>query len=465
MATPAQDTPALDRSSLRRLMAAGLIGSSIEWYDFFIYATAAALVFGDLFFPNASPLIGTLLAFSTFWAGFIARPIGGLIFGHFGDRVGRKPALVTCLVLMGSATFLIGLLPTAGTIGVLAPVALVVLRFLQGIAVGGQWGGVILLLTENAGRDHQGRAGTFGQMGVPIGVILGNVVFLLVSALVSPDAFVSWGWRIPFLCSAVLLPVVLFIQLRVEDTPVFRQLQERHAHNPEAQVAQAPLTEVLRRHRRPVLLGAGLLFGTNAIFYISIAGVLNYATQELGIDRDALLSVTLITSFISIFIIYFSGSVSDRIGRRPPILVGAAIITLWAFPFFLLIDTASLALIFVALTVGLIGSSLTYGPLAAYLAELFEPRIRYSGASMAYQLAAILVSGGTPFIMTALLAATGTSMSVAAYLVLMGAITFAAALALRETRPRGESRRGGLRGSTGTDSTTGIRTTDLQPGH
>ncbi|TFV63393.1 MFS transporter [Geodermatophilus sp. DF01-2] len=464
MATPHQETPALDRRSLRRLMTAGLVGSSIEWYDFFIYATAAALVFGDLFFPDASPLIGTLLAFSTFWAGFIARPIGGLIFGHFGDKVGRKPALVTCLVLMGSATFLIGLLPTAASIGVLAPIALVVLRFLQGIAVGGQWGGVILLLTENAGRDHQGRAGTFGQMGVPIGVILGNVVFLVVSATVSPEAFLSWGWRIPFLGSAVLLPVVLFIQLRVEDTPVFRQLQERHAHAPEAQVAQAPLMEVVRKHRRPVLLGACLLFGTNAIFYISIAGVLDYATRDLGVDRDALLTVTLITAAISIFVIYFSGSVSDRIGRRPPILLGAAIIALWAFPFFWLIDTASLPLIFVALTGGLIGSSLTYGPLAAYLAELFEPRIRYSGASLAYQLAAILVSGATPFLMTALLAATGTTASVSAYIFLMGVVTFVAALVLRETRTKDEIHRSTTRGSTGTASTSGMPTRDLEPG-
>jgi MFS family permease len=463
MTTPRHETPALDRRSLRKLMAAGLIGSSIEWYDFFIYATAAALVFGELFFPNASPLVGTLLAFSTFWAGFIARPIGGLVFGHFGDKVGRKPALVTCLVLMGSATFLIGLLPTAGSIGVLAPIALVVLRFLQGIAVGGQWGGVILLLTENAGRDRQGRAGTFGQMGVPIGVILGNIVFLVVSATVSPESFVSWGWRIPFLASAVLLPVVMFIQLRVEDTPVFRQLQERHEHAPEAQVAQAPITEVVRKHRRPVLLGAGLLFGTNAIFYISIAGVLDYATRDLGVDRDELLAVTLAASAISVFIIYFSGVVSDRVGRRPPILLGAAVIALWAFPFFWLIDTASLPLIFLALVGGLIGSSLTYGPLAAFLAELFEPRIRYSGASLAYQLAAILVSGGTPFLMTALLAATGTSASVSAYIFLMGAITFVSALVLRETRTRDEIRGGRGRGARRTEPTTGMAPGDRRP--
>src|SRR5215213_8452684 len=258
MTTPRYETPALDRRSLRKLMAAGLIGSSIEWYDFFIYATAAALVFGELFFPNASPLLGTLLAFSTFWAGFIARPIGGLIFGHFGDKVGRKPALVTCLLLMGTATFLIGVLPTAGSVGALAPVLLVSLRFLQGIAVGGQWGGVTLLLTESAGTERKGFSGSFGQMGVPMGVILGNGVFLIVGALVSQGQFVDWGWRIPFLLSALLVPVVMFIQLRIEETPTFQQLQSKAA---EGAVEQAPIKEVVKTSRKQVLVGSGLLFG------------------------------------------------------------------------------------------------------------------------------------------------------------------------------------------------------------
>src|SRR5215217_1807681 len=294
-------TGRIDRSECRRLLGAGLVGSSLEWYDFFVYATAAALVFGELFFPHASPLMGTLLAFSTFWAGFIARPIGGLVFGHFGDRFGRKPALMTCLLLMGSATFIIGLLPTADTIGVLAPVLLVLLRFIQGIAVGGQWGGVALLLTESAGAQRRGFAGTFAQMGVPVGVILGNLAFLIVGALVSDQAFADWGWRIPFLLSAVLFPVVLFIQLRIEETPAFKSLQDLSAQE-SGKVEQAPVREALRTHRRSVLLGAGLLFGTNAIFYISIAGVLDYATRDLGVDRDELLAVTLAASAISVFI-------------------------------------------------------------------------------------------------------------------------------------------------------------------
>jgi MFS family permease len=424
-----------ERRTLRKLMAAGLVGSSLEWYDFFIFATAAALVFPKLFFPDASPLIGLLLSFSTFWAGFIARPVGGLVFGHVGDKFGRKPALVACLGMMAAATFLIGLLPTSATLGVLAPVLLVLLRFVQGIAVGGQWGGVVLLLTETAGPDKRGFAGTFGQAGVPLGVILGNVAFLVVGATVPPADFAAWGWRVPFLASALLFPVVLFIQLKVEDSPVFREIKERRAEAP-AVAAPAPLREVLRTHWRTVLLGSGLMFASNAIFYVSIAGVLDYSTRELGLARNSVLVVTLLSSLLSVPVILLAGRWSDRHGRRPLIVVGAVGLILWAFPYFWLIDTASLGLIFVALAVGGVASSLVYGPVAAYLAELFEPHVRYSGASLAYQLASILVSGGTPFIMTALLVTTGSSASVSAFLLVMGVVTLASALGLRETHHR-----------------------------
>ncbi|MET9627002.1 MFS transporter [Lentzea sp. NPDC006480] len=417
-----------EKKTLRRLMAAGLVGSSIEWYDFFIYATAAALVFPKLFFPEATPIVGLLLSFSTFWAGFIARPVGGLVFGHVGDKFGRKPALVICLALMAAATFLIGLLPTSSSIGVGAPILLVVLRFLQGIAVGGQWGGVVLLLTESAHPGKRGFAGTFGQAGVPIGVFLGNVAFILATTTLSKEDFASWGWRIPFLASALLFPVVLFIQLKVEDSPVFRELKESRKPT-----AQTPLTEALRTHRKPILLGAGLMFASNAIFYVSIAGVLSYATTTLGLSRESVLIVSLLSSVVSIPVILWAGHASDRMGRRPLIIAGAIGLVLWAFPYFLLVDTGSLVLLFVAATVGGIASSLVYGPIAAYLGELFEPHVRYSGASLAYQLASILVSGGTPFIMTALLGATGSSMSVSAFLCLMGLATLFSALKLPET--------------------------------
>lgn len=420
-----------EKKTLRRLMAAGLVGSSIEWYDFFIYATAAALVFPKLFFPEATPIAGLLLSFSTFWAGFVARPIGGLVFGHVGDRFGRKPALVICLALMATATFLIGLLPTSSSIGVGAPILLVLLRFLQGIAVGGQWGGVVLLLTESAHPGKRGFAGTFGQAGVPIGVFLGNVAFILATTTLSKEAFAAWGWRVPFLASALLFPVVLFIQLKVEDSPVFRELQAKRADAP----APAPLSEAIRTHRKPVLLGAGLMFASNAIFYVSIAGVLSYATTTLGLSRESVLIVSLLSSVVSIPVILYSGHLSDRLGRRPLIIAGAAGLVVWAFPYFLLVDTGSLVALFVAATVGGIASSLVYGPIAAYLGELFEPHVRYSGASLAYQLASILVSGGTPVIMTALLGATGTSMSVSAFLCLMGLATLFSALKLPETHP------------------------------
>lgn len=420
-----------EKKTLRRLMAAGLVGSSLEWYDFFIYATAAALVFPKLFFPEATPIVALLLSFSTFWAGFIARPIGGLVFGHVGDRVGRKPALVICLALMAVATFLIGLLPTTASIGVGAPLLLVLLRFLQGIAVGGQWGGVVLLLTESAGPRKRGFAGTFGQAGVPIGVLLGNIAFISATTSLSPEAFASWGWRIPFLASALLFPVVLFIQMKVEDSPVFRELQERRASAPA--VVHAPLKEALRTHRKPILLGAGLMFASNAIFYVSIAGVLSYATTTLGLARESVLVVSLLSSLVSIPVILYAGHLSDRLGRRPLIIAGTVALIVWAFPYFLLVDTGSLLLLFVATTVGGIASSLVYGPIAAYLGELFEPHVRYSGASLAYQLASILVSGGTPFVMTALLGATGTSMAVSAFLLVMGLCTLVSVIKLPET--------------------------------
>lgn len=420
----------------RKLLAAGLIGSSIEWYDFFLYGTAAALVFPHVFFPDSSPLMGTLLSFSTFWAGFVARPIGGLVAGHFGDRYGRKPVVVVCLLLMGLATFLIGCLPSAAAIGVLAPILLVTLRFLQGIACGGQWGGIVLLLTESADPKRRGFAGTFGQMGVPCGVILGNVAFLTATAAMSNEVFLDWGWRIPFLASAALFPVVLYIQTRVEDTPEFRELQaEVAAKRPEQQVVQAPLAEAIRTHWRKILLGCGLLAATNSLFYISIAGVLSYGTTELGMNRNSILAISLASSLVGLGFILWSGWISDRVGRRPMIMIGAAALVLWAFPYFWLVNTANLVLFAVAVTVGSIFQSMTYGPLAAYLGELFEPNVRLSGASLAYQLAAVTVSGGTPFIMTALIANTGTTTLVSVFVALMGTLTLFSAWMLKETNP------------------------------
>ncbi|HWO64748.1 MAG TPA: MFS transporter [Umezawaea sp.] len=420
------------RRAFRKLMTVGLIGSSIEWYDFFLYGTAAALVFPRVFFPHSSALTGTLLAFSTFWAGFVARPIGGVLAGHFGDKYGRKPVVVTCLALMGAATFLIGCLPSAAAVGALAPTLLVVLRFVQGLAAGGQWGGIMLLLTESSSPKRRGFAGTFGQTSVPVAVIISNLIFVAASAVMPNDAFLSWGWRIPFLVSVVMFAVVLYIQTRVEDTPEFRELQ-REVSKSEVAVVRAPLAKVIRSRWGTILLGCGLLSATNSLFYVSIAGLLSYGTTSLGLQRNSLLAVVLASSLVMVVTIPLSGHISDKVGRRPLILVGGLGVALWAFPYFGLVDTASLPLIFVAVAVGFVFQCLTYGPIATYLGELYAPNVRYSGASLSYQLSAIIVSGGTPFLMTALIAKTGSTVPVAVYIAAMGLITFASAWFLPET--------------------------------
>ncbi|GAF48338.1 MFS transporter [Rhodococcus wratislaviensis] len=432
------DTPAppqrnkTPRRAHGKLLTAGLFGSSIEWYDFFLYGTAAALVFPHVFFPEASALTGTLLSFSTFWAGFIARPLGGLIAGHYGDKYGRKPALLTCLILMGAATFLIGCLPSTAQIGVWAPVLLVTLRFAQGLACGGQWGGIMLLLTESANPKRRGFSGTFGQVGASLGIVLGNLAFLGATAAISTEAFFAWGWRVPFLFSALLFPVVWYIHTKVEDTPEFRDLQQ-HSSNSAARVVQAPLTQALTQHWRTILLASGLMAVINAIVYINIAGILSYGTTELGHSRNDLLRISLLATAISAGVIVWGGSLSDKLGRRPVVLTGAGLIVLWAFPYFWLVNTGSLMWCFVAVTVGSLFYSLAYGPIAAYIGELFAPNVRYSAASVAYQLPAITVSGGTPFIMTAIIAHTGSTTWVSAFIAAMGVLTVLCAARLPET--------------------------------
>ena len=424
--------------TIRKVLLAACAASSIEWYDFFIYLTAAALVFPALFFPaDIDPVAGVLASFSTAAVGFFARPVGGVLFGHFGDRLGRKRTLVIALLLMGIATTLVGLLPTYSTIGIWAAVALFVLRICQGLAVGGQWGGAMLLATEYAPPDKRGFYGSFAQVGVPVGLVLGNAFFLILTAVMSPEAFEAWGWRIPFLASIVLIGLAMYIQLRLEDTPAFRRLQERQQEAQEEEGDEArqrsPVLEVIRQHPKQILLAAGAFFVVNGAFYVMITGMLDYGTRDLGLSRSAMLTAVLISSVAQILMLPAWSILSDRVGRRPVYLAGAVLLGLWAFPLFWLVDTRNIVLITVALLLGQLFLSMMYGPQAALFSEMFSRQVRYSGASIGYQLAAVFAGGLAPIIMVWLLDTTGTSFSVSLYIFAMAALTFFSVYLVTET--------------------------------
>jgi MHS family shikimate/dehydroshikimate transporter-like MFS transporter len=419
-------------STVRKVALAAMAGSAIEWYDFFIYLTAAALVFGPLYFPGSSEVAGVLAAFSTAAVGFVARPVGGILFGHYGDRLGRKPTLVIALLTMGTATTLVGLLPTYATIGVAAPILLFVLRFLQGLAVGGQWGGAVLLATEYAPEDKRGFYGSFAQAGVPVGLLLGNTVFLLLSAIFGEQAFAAWAWRIPFLLSIILIAVALYIQLRLEDTPVFRQLEERQ-HEGEDAESRSPVLEVLRDHPKQVLLAGGAFFVVNGGFYVLITGMLDYGTRTLGVSQNAMLAAVLVSAVVEGIAIVAMSALSDRVGRRPVFMSGAVLLGLWAFPLFWLVNTGSVPLIILSLCIAQFFLGMMYGPQAALFSEMFSARVRYSGASIGYQGASVFAGGLAPIIMVWLLESTGTSLSVSFYMFLMAAITFFSVYLITET--------------------------------
>src|SRR5918997_2134689 len=414
-------------SSIRQVALASFIGTAIEWYDFFLYGTAAALVFGQLFFPEATPLGGTLLAFATYGVGFFARPVGGIIFGLYGDRIGRKTMLVLSLLIMGVATFLIGCLPSFQSVGVLAPILLVALRLFQGVGVGGEWGGAVLMAVEHAPAGRRGFFGSWPQMGVPAGLLLANVVFLLTSNAMPEEQFLAWGWRVPFLVSIILVGVGLFIRLRIMETPAFRQVQESHTE------AQMPILDVLRTYPKNVLLAMGMRIAENGTFYILTAFVLSYITAELGLEQGTGLRGVIIAAAIGLFTIPIFRALSDRIGRRPVYLFGAVFSLLFAFPFFWLMNTESTGLIWLAIILSLVlGHDAMYGPQAAYFCELFSTRVRYSGASLGYQLASVLAGGLSPLIATALLGYYGYA-AVAWYLAGMALITIIAVVTAVET--------------------------------
>jgi MFS transporter, MHS family, shikimate and dehydroshikimate transport protein len=398
------------RASIRQVAFASFIGTAIEWYDFFLYGTAAALVFNRLFFPELAPLTGTLASFATFGVGFFARPVGGVVFGHFGDRVGRKSMLVITLLVMGGATFLIGLLPTFDRIGIWAPVLLVVLRFLQGFAVGGEWGGATLMAVEHAPEESRNFYASWPQMGAPAGLVLSTAVFTAFSSL--PDeAFFAWGWRVPFLLSIILIGVGLFIRLRVLESPAFSRVKELGTES------RVPLLEVLRNYPVVALLAIGVVLVNIGGYYIVITFTLSYVTEQLGVARNVPLIGLLLAGVAEIAGILIFAYVADRVGRRPVALWSAALVFLLAYPFFWLVNTEVPILIWAAMSLWTFAAGALYGITGVFIAELFEARVRYSGISFGYQMAGMLGGALAPIIATALIQwAGGASWPVATYL-------------------------------------------------
>jgi MFS family permease len=402
---------------LRRAIIASTVGTTIEWYDFFIYGTAAGLVFGKLYFPNQDALTATLAAFGTYFVGFIGRPIGAAIFGHYGDRIGRKATLIATLLAMGIATFLIAFVPTYASIGIWGAVILTVLRVIQGIGVGGEWGGSVLIAMEWARTHHnRGFIASWPQFGVPMGLFLSNLAILAFSSW-SGDAFVTWGWRIPFLLSALLVGVGLWVRLGILETPVFQKLVA------ERRIERAPMLEAIRRQPREILLSALLRMSEQAPFYIFTAFVFAYGVGTLKLSRDLILGAVLVASLVSFITIPLSGYLSDRIGRRRMYLIGAATIGVFGFIYFGMLDTAAPAIVFLAIVLSLIPHDMQYGPQAALIAEAFTPRLRYSGSSLGYQLASIIAGGPAPIIATALFATWHSGQAIAVYIAVCAVIT------------------------------------------
>jgi MFS family permease len=389
--------------NMRRVAMTSLAGTSIEWYDFFLYGTAAAVIFPKAFFPQDLPtMVLLIISFSTLAVGFLARPLGGIVFGHFGDRIGRKRTLVVALMMMGVATTLIGLLPTYSSIGIAAPLMLVALRFVQGFAIGGQWGGAMLLVTESAPANERGWYGAYAQAGAPIGVILANLAFIGVSSSMSDEAFMDWGWRLPFIASIVLIGISMYIQLKIEDTEAFRSLSDAQTDSDTVpQVAErSPVIVAIRKYPKRIMLAAGAFLSVQVTFYILIAFVIAYGMNSPSVElsRDTMLTAVLIAAaFMVPTQFYFSG-LSDRIGRKSVYRWGAILTGVWGFALFPLIDTGSPILICVAITMGLLFLGMQYGPQAAYFTELFSTEVRYSGASLGYQIGAIIGGALAPTI-------------------------------------------------------------------
>jgi metabolite-proton symporter len=423
--TDAIDTP------IRKVAAASLLGSVVEWYDFFLYGTMAALVFNTQFFPTYDPLVGTMIAFATFAAGFVTRPLGGFIFGHFGDRIGRKRMLVITMLIMGMSTFAMGLLPTYAAIGVAAPIILLLLRMLQGIGLGGEWGGAVLLCVEHAPRGHRGWYSSWPQLGVPIGLLASTLAVTAVTSL--PEAaFQSWGWRVPFLISIVLVVTGLVIRLKIDEPPAFKSLEKAE------EKAKLPLVEVFTKHPKVTLLAMGARVSESVTFNIYNAFLVTYTVVVLSLDKSIVLNSLLVASVVGFFVILAAGRASDRVGRRPVFAAGAAIALVSAFPIFWLVNTENPYLICLGVVVGWgIAACMMFGPEGALFAEVFPTRVRYSGMSAVYQIGVIPTGAVAPLIGTSLVSYySGSVWPVAVYVVAMAAITLVSLALLPETHKR-----------------------------
>jgi metabolite-proton symporter len=414
------------RVQLRRAVIASTIGTAIEWYDFFLYSTVTGLVFAKLFFPHSDPLVGTLEAFAIYAVGFAARPVGAAIFGHYGDRIGRKATLIATLLLMGIATFLVALVPTYESIGIWGAVILTVLRFIQGVGVGGEWGGSVLLSMEWARTHHsRGFIASWPQFGVPCGLFLANLAVLAFSQM-SGEQFLEWGWRVPFALSIILVGVGLYIRLGILETPTFTRLQAAE------RLHAAPVAAVARNHWREILLAAFARMAEQAPFYIFTAFVFAYAVNTLKVERDLVLTAVLAASVLSFVTIPLFGHLSDRYGRKNTYMAGAALTGVFGFVYFAMLDTGSPTIIFLAIVLSLIPHDIMYGPQAALIAELFPGRLRYSGASLGYQLASVIAGGPAPLIATWLFAQYATPYAIAFYILACAIVSLIATALMRD---------------------------------
>jgi len=419
-----------ERPAHLKVATASLIGTAIEWYDFFLYGTAAALIFNKLFFPTFDPMVGTLLAFSTYAIGFIARPLGGLVFGHFGDRIGRKTMLYLTLLLMGLATAVVGILPTYHTLGIWAAVLLTACRLIQGFGLGGEWGGAVLMAVEHAPDHRKGFFGSWPQLGAPLGLVLGTLVFSIFSGTMSEAQFIAWGWRLPFLFSIVLVIVGLWIRFTIAESPEFQKIKDAK------QEVRIPVIDAILTHPKSILLAMGARFAENGFFYVYATFVLAYATQALGMHKQDILTGVLIAAFIETFTIPAFGALSDAIGRRPVYIFGAIFSALMSFPLFMLLGTRSPQLGWIAIVLGLaVGHAAMYGPQASFFAELFGTKVRYSGVSLGYNLASIFAGALSPIIATYLMTTyKPQTWPISVYMIILALITLVSVYFAAETR-------------------------------